>query len=172
MKKAKKVLILLTTLALTFCMTGVSFAQTHSFNGACSYDGKTISGDFTSDTFAASQSQLEPGDDLEYTRRISMEHPCYYVKNSVVKHDCATNTGSNVAQDSIDRLKNYTYAYRNEFYNFKSEGLRGLAYWAVRLGCHILRIAVSGESEKKKRFMALFKGTLMGFFYNPTIDIV
>lgn len=112
------------------------------------------------------------GDDLEYTRRISMEHPCYYVKNSVVRHECATNTGSNVAQDSIDRLKNYTYAYRNEFYNFKREGIKGLAYWAVRLGYHILRIAVSGEGDKKKRFMALFKGTLMGFLYNPTIDIV
>lgn len=112
------------------------------------------------------------GDDMEYTRRISMEHPCYYVKNSVVRHDCETNKGSDIAQDSPERLKYYTYAYRNEFYNFKREGIKGLAYWAVRLGYHVMRIAVSGESDKKKRFMALLKGTLMGFFYNPTIDIV
>lgn len=112
------------------------------------------------------------GDDLEYTRRISMEYPCYYVKNSEVLHDCATNTGSNVAKDSTDRLKLYTYAYRNEFYNFKREGIRGLTYWAARLLVHIGRIAVSGEGDKKKRFMSLFKGTLMGFFYNPTVDIV
>ncbi len=88
MKKAKKVLILLTALALTFCMTGVSFAQTHSFNGACAYDGKTISGDFTSDTFAASQSQLEPGDDLEYTIKYTnngSKTTKWYMLNSVLE---------------------------------------------------------------------------------------
>lgn len=112
------------------------------------------------------------GDDLEYTRRISLEYPCYYVKESIATHDCTANTGSDISKDSLDRMKHYTYAYRNEFYVFKREGLKGMGYWLVRLILHLLRIAVSGEPGKKKRFLALFKGTLMGFFYNPTIDIV
>lgn len=111
------------------------------------------------------------GDDLEYTRRISLEYPCYYIKDSIVLHDSATNTGSNVAQDSLEKMKYYTYAYRNEFYVFKREGIKGLSYWAVRLLLHLARIAVSGADGKKKRFLALLKGTLMGFFYNPTVDI-
>ncbi len=112
------------------------------------------------------------GDDLEYTRRISMEYPCYYVKDSLAMHDSAANTGSDISRDSLDRMKYYTYAYRNEFYVFRREGLKGLGYWFVRLLTHLMRITLSGEPGKKKRFMALFKGTLMGFFYNPTIDIV
>ena len=112
------------------------------------------------------------GDDLEYTRRISMEYPCYYVKDSVALHDCESNSGSNVALDTLERLKLYTYAYRNEFYVFKREGLKGLAYWFARIIYHIIRISASGEPDKKKRFSALFKGVLMGFLYSPTIDIV
>ena len=112
------------------------------------------------------------GDDHEYTRRISMEYPCYYVKNSVVVHDCETNTGSNIAQDSLDKMKCYLYSYRNDVYIFRREGLKGIVYLFARLMYHILRIAVSGEEGKKKRFITLFKGTLMGMLYSPTVDMV
>ena len=111
------------------------------------------------------------GDDLEYTRRISLEYPCYYVGKSVVVHDCETNAGSNIALDALDRLKNYFYAYRNEVYIFKREGLKGIGYWGVRLIYHLIRIALSGEKYKSVRFSTLLKGTLIGLLYNPTIDM-
>ncbi len=112
------------------------------------------------------------GDDHEYTRRISLEHPCYYVKKSVVLHDSETNTGSDISQDSLEKMKYYLYSYRNDVYIFRREGIKGMAYWFLRLIYHILRIAVSGKEGKKKRFLTLFKGTVMGLLYSPTIDMV
>ena len=112
------------------------------------------------------------GDDHEYTRRISMEYPCYYVKKSVVVHDRESNTGSDIAQDSLDKMKCYLYSYRNDVYIFRREGIRGWTYLFARLIYHVLKIAVSGESGKRIRFATLFKGTLMGLLYNPTVDLV
>ena len=111
------------------------------------------------------------GDDLEYTRRISMEYPCYYVKKSVALHDCESNTGSDISTDSPERLKYYKYAYRNEVYLFRREGVKGLIYWIFRLLLHTFRILAFSSGSRKERLGILFKGTLMGIFYSPTIDL-
>ena len=111
------------------------------------------------------------GDDLEYTRRISRKYPCYYVKDSVVLHNCAHNGGSDISRDSMDRMKYYVYAYRNEFYIFRREGTKGIVYWLMRINLHIMRILFKSDGHRFKRLWMLMKGTLMGFFYNPTIDL-
>lgn len=111
------------------------------------------------------------GDDVEYTRRISRKYPCYYVKGSVAVHDCAANSGSDISKDSMERMKYYVYAYRNEFYVFRREGAKGLVYWWIRLHLHVIRILTKGDGHKLKRLWTLFKGSLMGILYNPTIDL-
>ena len=111
------------------------------------------------------------GDDVEYTRRISIKYPCYYVKDSVVVHDCASNTGSDISSDSMDRMKYYVYAYRNEFYVFRREGAKGLVYWWFRLHLHVFRILTRGDGNRLKRLWTMLKGTMMGVLYNPTIDL-
>lgn len=64
------------------------------------------------------------GDDIEYTRRISMRmgRPCFLAGNSSVVHMMAQNTGSDIVTDQIERLKRYRYAYRNENYTYRKEG--------------------------------------------------
>ncbi len=111
------------------------------------------------------------GDDIEYTRRISLLYPCYYVKKSVAMHDCESNTGSDISRDNPERLKFYKYAYRNEVYIFRREGAKGIIYWLIRLLLHTFRILIFSSGSRKERLGILFKGTLMGIFYSPTIDL-
>ena len=108
MKKTKKILILLTALVTCLCMSSVSFAESHSFTGACAYNGSTIDGDFTSDVFAASQSSLEPGDDLTYTityKNNSGDTTEWYMLNSVLQ--------TLEEQKDVAEHGGYTYTLKN-----------------------------------------------------------
>ncbi len=64
-------------------------------------------------------------DDLEYSRRISLQYPCYLINSSVVMHKTENNVGSNIALDDYARLNRYNYAYRNEVYFFRREAIKG-----------------------------------------------
>ncbi len=109
-------------------------------------------------------------DDLEYTRRISKKYPCYLITSSVVEHHCATNIGSDIAFDTADRLDRYSYAYRNEVYYFKREGLLGMGYFIVRLMYHIFRILVYSKDAKAKRLSIIISSTLRGLRFDPKIQ--
>lgn len=65
------------------------------------------------------------GDDIEYTRRLStrMQLPCYVAGQSIVTHAMAENTGSSIATDRTERIGRYNYAFRNENYLYRQEGL-------------------------------------------------
>lgn len=109
-------------------------------------------------------------DDLEYTRRISKRYPCYLINSSVVVHKTVSNMGSNIAVDSQERIGRYNYAYRNEVYYFRREGLRGGLYAFVRLVSHVMRVLLKAPNEKKKRINIIIKSTCEGIRFNPTIE--
>ena len=109
-------------------------------------------------------------DDLEYTRRISRKYPCYLVNSSVVVHKTSSNVGSNIAIDSQERLQRYNYAYRNEIYYFRREGIKGILYNFVRLSLHIMRVIVKSPDHKKERLEIIFHATKKGFQFNPSIE--
>ena len=52
-------------------------------------------------------------DDWEYSRRISRSYPCYAVRESVVLHKTAVNSGADISRESDERLDRFRYAYRN-----------------------------------------------------------
>ena len=68
------------------------------------------------------------GDDLEYTRRMAvrMKMPCYLVGRSQVVHAMRTNNGSCIATDAPERIDRYRYAYRNENFAYRYEGIKGI----------------------------------------------
>ena len=111
-------------------------------------------------------------DDLEYTRRISMKHPCYLINNSVVVHKCGSNSGSNIAIDNYERLPRYKYAYRNEMYFFRREGIKGRIYHVVRLILHIMRVVFKADNHKFERLSVIFKSTKEGINFNPQIEYI
>ena len=111
-------------------------------------------------------------DDLEYTRRISRKYPCRVVTDSVVVHHCATNNGGNISTDEESRIDRYRYAYRNEVYIYRREGMRGLLRLLARTPLHILRVLRFSKSKKLRRIGVILGSTLRGIAFHPAIETV
>ena len=111
-------------------------------------------------------------DDWEYTRRISRKYPCYVVTDSVVEHKTKNNTGANIAMDSEDRIDRYRYAYRNEMYLYKREGIKGMLHVVMRTPLHIFRVLKYAEKKKGYRIGIILKSTWKGIWFNPPIEYV
>ena len=113
------------------------------------------------------------GDDLEYTRRIAVRGglPCFAAGQSQVVHATKSNFGSDVARDDVERIGRYFYAFRNEAYLYRQEGLKGSVYCFAKRCRDFLRIMRYGK-PKWPRFGILFKGIWAGFFFRPEVEYV
>lgn len=109
-------------------------------------------------------------DDLEYTRRITLKYPAYLVGDSIVIHKCGTNNGANIATDVEERIDRYKYAYRNEVYVYRREGVNGYLHLFARTPLHILRVIKNSSNHKKRRISVIFKSTMEGFSFHPQIE--
>lgn len=111
-------------------------------------------------------------EDWEYTRRISLKHPCYLITDSVTVHDMDVNGKADICKASADRLDRFRYLYRNDVYLYRREGLRGFCYESARLAWHSVRIAACGRPAKEKlrclKIMAA--GTIRGLSFHPVPD--
>ncbi len=112
------------------------------------------------------------GDDIEYTRRISvrMDLPSYLVEDSAVVHAMAQNTGSNIATDVPERIERYNYAFRNENYLYRKEGIKGFCYYVAKCGFNLLRIIIRAKSHRMKRCGVVIKCMFGGLFFNPPVE--
>ena len=113
-------------------------------------------------------------DDIEYSRRVSLKYPSYLVNNSIVIHKSKNNIGSNIVEDSIDNLKRYSYAYRNERYVYKREGIVGILYYKLKCFLHQMRIVKSNMSkeEKRKKIDVIRNAVNEGKRFKPNIEFV
>lgn len=109
-------------------------------------------------------------DDLEYTRRISLRFPCYVIPSSVVLHKCTTNNGSNISTDEDARISRYKYAYRNEVYLYRREGISGIAHILLRTPLHIYKVLRYSPSKKLERIKVIIGSTIEGISFNPPIE--
>ena len=110
-------------------------------------------------------------DDLEYSRRISMQQPCYVVTDSKVVHKMESNARVGIELDSVDRLWRYKYLYRNEVYVFKREGIKGILYLLLRVALHSARIIFKGDAKLEK-LSVVVKSFISGFSFNPKIKYI
>lgn len=114
------------------------------------------------------------GDDLEYTRRIAvrMQLPCYLVGKSQVVHAMSVNNGSCIATDVPERIDRYRYAYRNENFAYRYEGIKGLLYYIAKCVFNILRIWMKGDSHRFHRSWVVLSQMFAGFRFNPKIEML
>ena len=112
------------------------------------------------------------GDDVEYTRRISLryEKKSYMVKASKVYHLMKINRGSNIAIDEAGRISRYRYAFRNEFYTYKQEGFGGVMYYLAKCAFNIGRVLFIASSDKLKRCNVIINAMCEGESFNPPIE--
>ena len=111
-------------------------------------------------------------DDLEFTRRVSRLYPCWVVTGSVTVHKCQTNNGGNISTDTAERIDRYRYAYRNEVYVYRREGLRGFARLLLRTPLHILRVLTKASDRRFLRIRVILGATLKGFAFHPRIETI
>lgn len=109
-------------------------------------------------------------DDLEYSRRISRKYSSYFVPNSVIIHKCKSNNGSNIVDDTPQRFNRYQYAYRNEVYVYRREGIAGWIHLVLKTILHIFKVILKSKSKKKQRLAIIWKSTLKGLKFNPRIE--
>ena len=111
------------------------------------------------------------GDDLEFTRRIAVRGkvPCFLAGQSRVVHATKNNEGSNVALDAPERIGRYFYAFRNEAYLYRQEGLKGRLYCFAKRGRDFLRIMKNGK-PRLPRLGVLVRGIWAGMTFRPKVD--
>ena len=112
------------------------------------------------------------GDDVEYTNRISKKYNCYIVGNSQVLHSTNNNEGSNIAKDDENRISRYKYAYRNEVYIAKRNGLKGILRQIAKIIVHILRVLKHSKGHRLKKIGIILGSSFKGIFFNPKVEYV
>ncbi|MDO5409412.1 MAG: glycosyltransferase family 2 protein [Lachnospiraceae bacterium] len=114
------------------------------------------------------------GDDLEYTRRLAvrMKMPCYLVGKSQVTHAMHTNNGSCIATDVPERIERYRYAYRNENFAYRYEGLKGIIYYVTKCCFNLVRIWVKNGNHKLRRSWIILSQMISGVCFNPEIEML
>lgn len=112
------------------------------------------------------------GDDVEFTRRIAVRQkmPCFVVGKSQVVHAMKENVGTNLATDRPERIDRYRYAFRNEAYFYRKEGIRGIVYFCARAGVNFLRILIKAPDHKGKRAWVLISSAVRGCFFHPRAE--
>lgn len=113
------------------------------------------------------------GDDVEYTNRISKKYDCFIVGKSQVLHDTKNNEGSNIAKDELSRLNRYKYAYRNEMYIAKKNGLKGILRQIAKIGLHIYRVLAKNKNGHRiKKWSIILGNSIKGIFFNPKVEFI
>ena len=114
------------------------------------------------------------GDDIEYTRRITVRNkmPSFLAGQSRVFHAMRENNGSSIALDNPQRISRYVYAFRNEAYLYRKEGIKGLCYYFAKCALNFLRILFKAKGKRIRRFLALFLGMIKGMLFFPKTEFV
>ena len=112
------------------------------------------------------------GDDIEYTRRIAVRNKLssYVVEQSQVIHAMKENSGSSIAADSAERIDRYRYAFRNEAFTYRQEGVKGVCYYLAKCGLNLCRIVVKAPDHRAKRVRVLVGSMVRGAFFRPKIE--
>ncbi len=110
------------------------------------------------------------GDDVEYTRRISSVYPSYYVPASIALHKTKNNAGSDISRDDSGRLERYRYAYRNEVYIARQEGLSRKAYQIAKIMLHLGRVLAFAPNEKGRRAGIILSSSAEGVAFSPSVE--
>lgn len=113
------------------------------------------------------------GDDVEYTNRISKKYNCFIVGKSQVLHDTKNNEGSNIARDEVTRLNRYKFAYRNEMYIAKKNGIKGILRQIAKICLHIFRVLAKNKNGHRiKKWAIIIGSSTKGIFFNPKVEFI
>ncbi|MCR4703909.1 MAG: glycosyltransferase [Saccharofermentans sp.] len=109
-------------------------------------------------------------DDIEYSRRLSLEYPCYAVNGSIVIHNMKSNDKVGIEHDEEDRFSRYKCLYRNEVYIYRREGLKGRLYLFIRVGLHLTRVLFRAKESRLEKIRIILNSYREGSVFKPEIE--
>ena len=83
-----------------------------------------------------------------------------------------SNSGSSIATDGKERIERYNYAFRNENYLYRKEGIKGVFYYIAKCGWNIIKILRYAKDSKFRRCYIILSNMIKGLFFNPDIEKV
>lgn len=112
------------------------------------------------------------GDDIEFTRRIAVRGgvPSFVAGQSQVIHAMSQNSGSSIATDAPERISRYHYAFRNENYLYRQEGIKGFAYYTAKCGLNAFRIVTTARDHRLARLWIILRQYIVGCAFNPPTE--
>lgn len=111
------------------------------------------------------------GDDIEYTERAARLAPGYFIPAAKVTHKMAMNVGSNIMNDSLERLPRYFYSYRNKVYYGAKRNFIGHMKSNTRITLEAIRLIFAPNVDNRlKRLSVLIKGVRAGITFRPEIE--
>lgn len=110
------------------------------------------------------------GDDVEYTNRISKKYNCYVAGQSQVVHKIKDNNGSNIAKENGDRISRYKFAYRNECFIARENGIKGRLRQFAKVNYNIVRVLFTKNKSKLKKIGVIIGSSIKGIFFRPKIE--
>ena len=112
------------------------------------------------------------GDDIEFTRRIAVRNhlPSFLAGQSIVTHAMKNNNGSNIATDEADRISRYNYAFRNENYLYRKEGIKGFLYYTAKCAKNFFMIILKAKDHRLARIWVIIHQYFAGFFFRPKVE--
>ncbi|PMD68830.1 glycosyltransferase family 2 protein [Companilactobacillus nuruki] len=114
------------------------------------------------------------GDDTEYTTRISSKYSSYFVTKSKVLHYTENNLSNmTIVNDSFDRIKRYTFMFRNLIYiDRKYKSKRKAIRRIISEVLMVPSIIRYGKDHRFYRIVAVLKGIFQGMVFNPKVKYV
>ena len=99
-------------------------------------------------------------------------YPCFVVGASQVIHAMTLNNGSSIATDAVERIARYRYAFRNENYLYRKEGLKGIVYYMAKCGLNFVRILINAPDHRVYRMRILLFSMVKGCLFNPKVEYI
>lgn len=110
------------------------------------------------------------GDDVEYTTRLCEQESAYWVIDSTLVHKAPSKVGSNVVNISADRIDRFYMQTRNGVHLHRQHGGK---FKYFKILCQRMKgIVLRSPDHKLKRLSVVFRGILVGLFFNPKIEYV
>ena len=82
------------------------------------------------------------------------------------------NNGSSIALDSPERINRYRYAFRNECYLYRKEGLKGVCYYVAKCGLNLLRVLAHAKDHKMRRCGIILGSMCRGLMFRPETEYI
>ncbi len=110
------------------------------------------------------------GDDVEYTDRLVRQQPAYLDFDSIIIHKAPSIKGADIATASTDRISRFFCQARNGMYIARKRGFFAIIKRMVTVIKQSGKIVLLSKNKKLSRLLVLYKGSLAGIFFNPTIQ--